>query len=61
MVIDSIETLIEISFRRFWWRNILYVSNLSSADKMCVSWTWSLACDMQFFMITTLILFVYVK
>lgn len=46
---------------RYWWRNALYAQNLFAFDDMCMTWTWSLACDMQFFALTTLVLFAYVR
>lgn len=46
---------------RYWWRNALYINNLFSRDDLCMNWTWSMACEMQFFLIFTLILFVYAK
>lgn len=47
--------------RRFWWRNLLYINNLFSHDELCMNWTWSMACEMQFFLAFTFILFIYAK
>jgi peptidoglycan/LPS O-acetylase OafA/YrhL len=47
--------------QRYWWRNLLYIQNLFHADDLCVCWSWSLACDMQYYIIFTLILFIYAK
>lgn len=44
-----------------WWRNVLYVQNLFDVTEMCLNWTWSLACEMQFFLLATALLFVYVR
>ncbi|XP_035739853.1 nose resistant to fluoxetine protein 6-like [Vespa mandarinia] len=41
---------------KYWWRNILYIQNLFDRNNMCMSWSWYLANDMQFFMITTFLL-----
>lgn len=41
---------------KYWWRNILYIQNLFSRENMCMSWSWYLANDMQFFIIGTLLL-----
>ena len=43
---------------QYWWTNLLYINNLHPwkfADQ-CVSWTWYLANDMQFFIIAPVIL-----
>ncbi|EDW01814.1 nose resistant to fluoxetine protein 6 [Drosophila grimshawi] len=44
-----------------WWRNLLFIQNLFPFKDMCVNWTWSTACDMQFFLFANLILFLYAK
>ncbi|XP_012061139.1 PREDICTED: nose resistant to fluoxetine protein 6-like [Atta cephalotes] len=36
---------------KYWWRNFLYINNLFSFKTMCMSWSWYLSADMQFFMI----------
>ncbi|KAG5346539.1 NRF6 protein, partial [Acromyrmex charruanus] len=36
---------------KYWWRNLLYINNLFSFKTMCMSWSWYLSADMQFFMI----------
>ncbi|XP_043475080.1 nose resistant to fluoxetine protein 6-like [Leptopilina heterotoma] len=41
---------------KYWWRNILYINNLFGRDKMCMSWSWYLSNDMQFFIIGTFLL-----
>ncbi|KAG4067536.1 hypothetical protein HA402_005308 [Bradysia odoriphaga] len=41
--------------------NMLYIQNLGTLSGMCSSWTWYLACDMQFYIICLFILFVYAK
>ncbi|KAI4486264.1 hypothetical protein M0802_012408 [Mischocyttarus mexicanus] len=43
--------------RKYWWRNILYIQNLFNIEEMCMSWSWYLANDMQFFVIITFLLF----
>ncbi|XP_030387186.1 nose resistant to fluoxetine protein 6 [Scaptodrosophila lebanonensis] len=44
-----------------WWRNLLFIQNLFPITELCVNWSWSLACDMQFFVLATILLFVYTK
>ncbi|KAK3580062.1 hypothetical protein CHS0354_001014 [Potamilus streckersoni] len=39
-----------------WWTNLLYINNLVHTDKMCMTWSWYLANDMQFFVLSPLIL-----
>ncbi|XP_043275242.1 nose resistant to fluoxetine protein 6-like isoform X2 [Venturia canescens] len=38
---------------KYWWRNLLYINNLFGRKEMCLSWSWYLSNDMQFFMIGT--------
>ncbi|XP_064611188.1 O-acyltransferase like protein-like [Liolophura sinensis] len=35
-----------------WWTNLLYINNLVRVDDMCMGWTWYLANDMQFYIIS---------
>ncbi|KAH8401428.1 hypothetical protein KR009_005366 [Drosophila setifemur] len=44
-----------------WWRNVLFIQNLFDHRELCANWSWSLACDMQFFLLANLVLFVYAK
>ncbi|KAL4219668.1 hypothetical protein ACF0H5_022240 [Mactra antiquata] len=39
-----------------WWTNLLYVNNLVRTDKMCMGWSWYLANDMQFYILSPLLL-----
>ncbi|XP_062572908.1 nose resistant to fluoxetine protein 6-like [Saccostrea cucullata] len=39
-----------------WWKNLLYVNNLFDLDKSCMGWSWYLANDMQFFILSPLFL-----
>ncbi|XP_062587968.1 nose resistant to fluoxetine protein 6-like [Saccostrea cucullata] len=43
--------------RENWWTNILYVNNLVHTDKQCMAWTWFLANDMQFYVVSIILLF----
>ncbi|XP_018308518.1 nose resistant to fluoxetine protein 6, partial [Mycetomoellerius zeteki] len=36
---------------KYWWRNVLYIHNLFGHNTMCLSWSWYLSNDMQFFII----------
>lgn len=39
-----------------WWTNLLYINNLVKTDKSCFGWAWYLANDMQFFVLSPLML-----
>ncbi|XP_053380930.1 nose resistant to fluoxetine protein 6-like isoform X2 [Mercenaria mercenaria] len=39
-----------------WWTNLLYVNNFVKTDKMCMGWSWYLANDMQFYVISPIML-----
>ena len=45
--------------QKFWWSNLLYINNFypwQSINGSCIGWTWYLANDMQFYVISPLIL-----
>ena len=44
---------------KYWWTNLLYINNLYpwKLKDECMRWTWYLANDMQFYIISPLILF----
>lgn len=46
------------SCSKYWWTNILYINNFYPLSFMheCIGWVWYLANDMQFFLISPLIL-----
>ncbi|XP_071147457.1 O-acyltransferase like protein-like [Mytilus edulis] len=35
-----------------WWTNLLYVNNLVHVDGQCMAWSWYLANDMQFYVVS---------
>ncbi|XP_012253857.2 nose resistant to fluoxetine protein 6-like [Athalia rosae] len=41
---------------KYWWRNFLYINNLFGRETMCMTWSWYLSNDMQFFVIATFVL-----
>ncbi|XP_053379879.1 O-acyltransferase like protein-like isoform X2 [Mercenaria mercenaria] len=44
-----------------WWTNLLYVNNLVENHAQCMGWTWYLANDMQFYVISPIFLiFMYI-
>ncbi|KAH8302116.1 hypothetical protein KR044_002885, partial [Drosophila immigrans] len=46
---------------KHWWRNLFFIQNLFDHRDMCANWSWSLACEMQFFILANALLFLYVK
>ncbi|XP_060812347.1 nose resistant to fluoxetine protein 6-like isoform X1 [Bombus pascuorum] len=34
---------------KYWWTNILYINNFYNWDELCLTWSWYLPNDMQFF------------
>ncbi|XP_072168240.1 nose resistant to fluoxetine protein 6-like [Diadema setosum] len=44
--------------RYYWWTDILYINNFipPALQDDCVSWAWYLACDMQFYYLSPLLL-----
>ncbi|XP_077861749.1 nose resistant to fluoxetine protein 6-like [Saccoglossus kowalevskii] len=44
----------------WWWTNLLYINNLvpfpGNENSMCMAWTWYLANDMQFYVISPIII-----
>ncbi|GBM81515.1 hypothetical protein AVEN_227769-1 [Araneus ventricosus] len=37
-----------------WWWHLLYINNFEESAKQCLLWCWSLAADMQFYIISPL-------
>ncbi|XP_044594751.1 nose resistant to fluoxetine protein 6-like isoform X2 [Cotesia glomerata] len=40
----------------YWWRNLLYINNLFPWNQACLSWSWYLSNEMQFYIIGTFLL-----
>ncbi|XP_063973243.1 nose resistant to fluoxetine protein 6-like [Diachasmimorpha longicaudata] len=34
---------------KYWWRNLLYINNFYSREELCLSWSWYLSNDTQYF------------
>ncbi|XP_076353848.1 nose resistant to fluoxetine protein 6-like isoform X2 [Tachypleus tridentatus] len=43
----------------YWWRNLLYINNMWNQTEMCMAWTWYLANDMQFYIISPMFLSIF--
>ncbi|XP_069112157.1 LOW QUALITY PROTEIN: uncharacterized protein [Argopecten irradians] len=40
-----------------WWTNLLFINNyINTADKKCFPWSWYIACDMQLYILSPLLL-----
>ncbi|GFY77750.1 nose resistant to fluoxetine protein 6 [Trichonephila inaurata madagascariensis] len=39
-----------------WWYNLLYINNFQTMTALCMGWSWYLANDMQFFVISPFLL-----
>ena len=46
--------------KQSWWKNFMYINNIWDKD-ICMIWTWYLSNDMQFFLITPWIVWIYLK
>ena len=44
--------------QKYWWTNLLYISNLypKTIQEECISWTWYLSNDMQFFVLAPIVI-----
>ncbi|XP_038051428.1 nose resistant to fluoxetine protein 6-like isoform X2 [Patiria miniata] len=51
--------------RKYWWTNLLYINNLypfpGDLSLQCLGWSWYLANDMQFFVISPVIIYLLYK
>ncbi|XP_034948284.1 nose resistant to fluoxetine protein 6-like [Chelonus insularis] len=41
---------------KYWWRNLLYIHNFFGLKSMCMSWSWYLSNDMQFYIVAQILL-----
>ncbi|XP_011706939.1 PREDICTED: nose resistant to fluoxetine protein 6-like [Wasmannia auropunctata] len=41
---------------KYWWRNLVYINNFFDVNVMCMSWSWYLANDMQFYIVAMTLL-----
>uniref|UniRef100_A0A8D9EWU2 Nose resistant to fluoxetine protein 6 n=1 Tax=Cacopsylla melanoneura TaxID=428564 RepID=A0A8D9EWU2_9HEMI len=50
-----------INCAKYWWRNILYINTMFPVQDMCMLWSWYLADDTQFYMLSLVLLILAVK
>lgn len=44
---------------KYWWRNVFYINNFYPWEELCLTWSWYISNDMQFFMYGTILLMLY--
>uniref|UniRef100_A0A336N8P2 CSON009091 protein n=1 Tax=Culicoides sonorensis TaxID=179676 RepID=A0A336N8P2_CULSO len=49
----------DFNCQNYWWRNILFIQNFYPNYDMCLNWSWTLAVDMQCFVLCTVIYVFY--
>ncbi|KAL4143275.1 hypothetical protein QTP88_005626 [Uroleucon formosanum] len=47
--------------RNYWWTNTLFISNFVDVKYQCLIISWYLSCDIQFFIIGVIVIYVYTK
>ncbi|KAF0738577.1 O-acyltransferase like protein-like, partial [Aphis craccivora] len=47
--------------KNYWWTNLLFISNLIDVKYECLIVSWYVSCDIQFFIIGVIIVYVYMK
>ncbi len=52
---------VDVDCRKYWKMTLLFVHNFASADDDCMSHTWYIANDMQFFLLTPVLVYIYGK
>lgn len=52
---------LEGNCKTYWWRNLLFINNFFSRHEMCMSWSWFVAADFQLYIVTTVLLVIFVK
>lgn len=48
--------------KEYWWGNLLYLNNvITTVEVPCEVWTWSVAADFQFYLLSPIVLYSYYK
>ncbi|KAK3732191.1 hypothetical protein RRG08_026573 [Elysia crispata] len=53
---ESVQPSDKVYCEKYWWTNLLYINNLVYEDKPCFEHSWYLANDMQFFVVSPLMI-----
>jgi hypothetical protein len=54
--------LLEKNSKHYWWKNLFFIQNLFLEKTLIhLPWTWTIAADFQFYLVSLLIVFVYTK
>lgn len=59
--IIEIDENYDYNCQNYWWRNLLFIQNFYPFRELCLCHSWSLACEWQYFIITTVIYVIYCK
>jgi len=59
----AIPDSIQYTCSNYWWTNLLYINNFypKMESSMCLGWSWYLAVDMQFYIVTPVLLILFWK
>ncbi|GBN00238.1 hypothetical protein AVEN_14282-1 [Araneus ventricosus] len=57
---DTMEDSIYPCFR-YWWRNLLFINNFFNMSEMCMLHFWYVACDMQLFLVSVVVLLAFIR
>ena len=52
---------IEGNCKKYWWRNVLLISNLFSSKEICMTWSWYAAVDFQLLLVGGILLTITAK
>ncbi|KAI5699509.1 hypothetical protein M8J75_003957 [Diaphorina citri] len=50
-----------VNCAQYWWRNILYINTMFPVQDMCMLWSWYLADDTQFYILSLVLIISAVK
>ena len=59
----SVNDYMYLNCSRYWWSNFLYINNIVpwSQNDECIAWVWYLANDMQFFIVSPFLIYLYCR
>ena len=47
--------------QRNWWMNLLFIQNILPLEQQCLSFTWTISCELQLYLIATLLTYLYIR